>query len=232
VLIDGVLKVDFGPDTFSQIQRLGRDLTQIRTLFVTHEHADHFAIEELQYRAAGFVADTDLPLLHIYGSRLVMEKLQSRYPDAELIGCRYHAALQPGKLIKTEDGARVLPLAAEHSPDAVLLAIERGGRRILYGHDSGIYPAETIRGLSGSTLDLILFDCTHGPNPGIRNMHMGFEAVYAMVRALKGVGAIGDSTRLVATHFSHHGGLLYDELVEKLRPSGIDVAYDGQVYHV
>src|SRR5258708_748081 len=41
-LIDGTVKVDFGPDTYSQMHREALDLGSITTLVFTHEHDDHF----------------------------------------------------------------------------------------------------------------------------------------------------------------------------------------------
>src|SRR5205085_12525684 len=40
-LIDGELKIDFGPDTVSQMQRSGRNLSKLKTLVFTHQHSDH-----------------------------------------------------------------------------------------------------------------------------------------------------------------------------------------------
>src|SRR3954447_11821737 len=48
-LLDDDVKIDFSPDTVSQVQRLGRTLTSVRTIVFTHEHSDHLAAPELQW---------------------------------------------------------------------------------------------------------------------------------------------------------------------------------------
>jgi phosphoribosyl 1,2-cyclic phosphate phosphodiesterase len=48
-----------------------------------------------------------------------------------------------------------------------------------------------------------------------------------MVEELRKRKAITDRTKLIATHFSHGGRWLYDDLVTNFKPHGIDVAYDG-----
>jgi phosphoribosyl 1,2-cyclic phosphate phosphodiesterase len=45
-------------------------------------------------------------------------------------------------------------------------------------------------------------------------------------------GAITDSTRVIATHFLHNGGLLHEELIQTLLPHGIEVTFDGMVVRV
>jgi len=45
-------------------------------------------------------------------------------------------------------------------------------------------------------------------------------------RLLK-LGAISESSRVIANHFSHIGGLTHAELSERLAPADIEVAYDG-----
>jgi phosphoribosyl 1,2-cyclic phosphate phosphodiesterase len=49
------------------------------------------------------------------------------------------------------------------------------------------------------------------------------------VDELRTRGAITDTTRVIATHFSHNGGLLHEELVRAFLPYRIEVAFDGMV---
>ena len=46
------------------------------------------------------------------------------------------------------------------------------------------------------------------------------------------VDVIVDATTVVATHFSHNGGLLHDELIRTFAPHGVNVAHDGVTYTV
>ncbi len=232
-LLDGVVKMDFGPDTTAQMQRAGRDLAACTTLVFTHAHDDHFAPAELQYRGPHFVTRAPLATLHVYGNAEVMDTLRAAFGDD--LGARHmelHAPLRPFEAVTTPDGTGILPLPATHAPGALLLRLTRGGRHVFYGHDSGLYPEETIRALAGTPLDVALLDCTYGPAPSDYGHHMGLAGVLEMAERLRTVGAVTESTVLVATHFSHNGGLSHDGLISELAPHAVRVAYDGMILDV
>jgi len=226
-LIDGVVKVDFGPDTCSQMQREGLDLGAITTLVFTHAHDDHFIPAELQYRKMMFVAGEQPAKLHVYGNTDVMAILWRLYEDPEEIAAEFHEPFEPFVPVETHDGTLILPLPAAHVPGAFLLCLERGGKSVLYGHDTGTFPYDTVRALAGIPLDLLLLDCTYGATDREPVMHMGLSAINETVDRLRAVGAVTADTKLVATHISHNSGLLHDQLAGKLESHGIDLAYDG-----
>ena len=62
--------------------------------------------------------------------------------------------------------------------------------------------------------------------------HMGVDAVVALTEDMRRRGIVTARTRVIATHFSHNGGLLHEELVRTFLPHGIEVAYDGMVVRV
>lgn len=226
-LIDDDLKIDFGPDTVSQMQRTGRDLSSLRTLLFTHQHSDHIAVKELEWTRAPFTQTPPAQPIAVYGNAQVMEILRAEFADpaARNLDLRL---LEPFVTVTTPTGDQVLPLPADHAPGALLLRLTRGGQRLLYGHDSGLFPNETVAALAGVPLDIALFDCTHGGEVGHTNRnHLAIDGVLEMIQRLRSVGAITDETQLIATHFSHNGGLLHDELTARFAPHGVRVAYDG-----
>src|SRR3954467_14394138 len=48
-LVDGELKIDFGPETLPQIRREGLDATAWTAALFTHSDEDHLAVSEFQY---------------------------------------------------------------------------------------------------------------------------------------------------------------------------------------
>ena len=60
-LIDGVLKIDFPPDTLTQVQRDLLDALDWTGLVFTHSDDDHFAVDELQYALFPFTDLDHLP---------------------------------------------------------------------------------------------------------------------------------------------------------------------------
>ena len=57
--------------------------------------------------------------------------------------------------------------------------------------------------------------------------HMGIEDNVELCARLKELGCLHEGTKYVVTHFSHNGGLLHEELEERVRPYGFLVACDG-----
>ena len=66
IQIDDHYKIDFPPDTFCHVLRYGLDLSQLRCLFVTHSHYDHFASSELEYVLTGFAYNHADPPIRIW----------------------------------------------------------------------------------------------------------------------------------------------------------------------
>ena len=51
-MLDDVIKIDFGPDSYAQMLANHLDYTRVHTLLVTHSHPDHLAVDELGYSRA------------------------------------------------------------------------------------------------------------------------------------------------------------------------------------
>ena len=111
---------------------------------------------------------------------------------------------------------------------ALLLRITRHNTTIFYGHDSGIYPKQTLDALAdGPPIDIALFDCTYGPAPCSNRGHMGVWGIIQMAAELRSRGALASHAHCIATHFSHGGGALHEELLRAFAGHQIEVAFDG-----
>lgn len=230
-LIDEDLKIDFSADTVMQMIRSGRDLTQVRTIVFTHQHSDHIVPTELEWASGPFTNTPPDQPIAVYGNAEVMQMLWAKFPDPAKANFRFFPPLEALVPVATEAGDTILPLPADHAPGALTLRITRAnGQSVFWGHDSGLYPEATQVALAeGTPLDIALFDCTYGGLSSSNRGHMGLEGVVRMVQVLRDSGAVNSLTKLIATHFSHNGGLMHEELVEAFLPYGILVAYDGYV---
>ncbi|MEX0774679.1 MAG: MBL fold metallo-hydrolase [Phycisphaeraceae bacterium] len=228
-LIDDDLKIDYGPGTMDHMQRVRRSLGKVRSILFTHDHADHLYATDLRRASPPYTKTRgDTPIV-IYGNARVLAEI--RRVLADVAKWRLDLRLvQPLEPFTTPTGDTVLPLPAAHCPEALLYRITRGGKTIFYGHDSGYYPQATLDALAdGVALDLVLLDCTHGGSPSKCEHHQNIEANLKSIEQLRQRGAIVQRTRLIATHFSHNGGLLHEELVHAFLPHGVEVAFDGMV---
>lgn len=230
-VIDETLLIDFPPDTYLHMLLGGLNLPSIRDVLITHTHQDHFYPEDLAMRCPGFAHGVEEPLT-LHGSDALMAAY-NRYIGSEA----YHAQLE-GVLACREltpfvpveiGGYRVTPLLANHAKHMTCLiyAIERGGKRLLYGNDTGIFPQQTWEAIAGQQFDLVSLDCTTLRHREGTN-HMGIEDVLEVRRRMFETGCATETgTTFVITHFSHNGGLLHHEIEERAAPYGIVVAYDG-----
>ncbi len=237
-LLDAALSIDHRADTVLQMQRCGRSLAAVRSLVFTHQHSDHIMPPELRWLAAPFTQTPPGQPIEVYGNEQVLSLLRDEIgasPRLEDL-LKLHL-LEPLQAVSTASGDEILPLPADHVEGALLLRItrsqERGGKTLFYGHDSGLYPQATLDALAaGPRLDIALLDCTSGGQTTSNRGHMGVDGVVQMVEELRRRGAITDATRTIATHFSHNGGLLHEELVAAFLPHDIEAAFDGMTVRV
>jgi phosphoribosyl 1,2-cyclic phosphate phosphodiesterase len=220
-IVDDVFKFDWPPDTLHHIYRYGLRLHRLKHLVFTHSHDDHFYPEDIGRRCDPYAHVVDDPGLDIWGPPQVTERLQGLVKRCNL---RLHT-VEPFTEY-TLDDAILIPLPADHSTGALLYLFCRNVATLFYGHDSGYYPEPTWDFLARRQLDIALLDCTNGAVPQER-FHMGMDTVRRVRQRLQDIGCLRADSRVVATHFSHNGGLLHAELEVAFAPDGIEVAYDG-----
>jgi phosphoribosyl 1,2-cyclic phosphate phosphodiesterase len=231
-VIDEEIKIDFGPDTVMQMQRAGRHLRGVKTLIFTHHHSDHFVPTELEWAKKPFTL-TPAGGIELWGNSFVMEGIKRAFTAEQLNQLPYILReMKAGDYFTTAAGDEVWAMPADHCAGACVLRIRRKGKTIFYGHDTGALRPETLKTLSdGIPLDLVLLDCTYGKMDETRG-HMGVKAVVQQAAELRKRGAITERTRVIATHFSHGGTMMYDELCQYFLPHGISVSYDGMVVEI
>jgi phosphoribosyl 1,2-cyclic phosphate phosphodiesterase len=230
VIIDDTLKIDFPPDTLHHVLRDQIDLGLVKDLFVTHTHSDHLRAEDLEMRLPVYAHGLDHPLT-VYGHDGVVRKCREaigRPGDEHIIVRR----IVPFETIDTGT-ARVTALPANHDPDetCLLFYIEKEGKTVFYGHDTGLLPEETWAWLSTRELDLAILDCTNGNLP-FTGGHLNIEAVLGIRTRMRDNGMLRNGTRTIVTHFSHNIGLQHEDLTSIFDPEMITVAYDGMVLHI
>ena len=235
-LIDGKLLIDFPPDAYWHAIRFGFVLGDIESLLVTHSHQDHFYPLELIMRGSPY-AHQQKGCLTIYGNSSVKRLYEIALAEendvpniSEVVSFQIVKTM---KSFSTKEGYQVTPLPASHKENELCLVflIEKDGKRIFYGNDSGFYKEEVWDFLEGIHLDIISLDSTMGKFSGGTG-HMGISENIRAYKRFKEIGCVNETTKVVVNHFSHNGLLSHSELEDMVRPYGFIVAYDGMVLEV
>ncbi|AEI42903.1 MBL fold metallo-hydrolase [Paenibacillus mucilaginosus] len=231
-IIDDMIKFDYSPDSYMQALRDSIDLGAIEHLLVTHTHSDHYNAYDLECRREGIAHGLQHPM-HIYGNDAVMHNTRVAIGRFEGERFAFHL-LRPFETIAVGD-AVVTPLPADHDrmETCLLYVIEKQGKKLLYGHDSGWFPEATWAWLKERNLDCVILDCTHGYTGNSRDTnHMGIETVLEAQREFRRQNILKQEGKIVVTHFSHNSRLLHDEFDEIFKPSGVTVAHDGLILYI
>ena len=227
-LWDDDIMIDLGPDFFFAQVTWNTDYSKLRHVLITHSHGDHFCPTSLHYRAAGLSVLPEGCWLTVHGSAMIGQMLKEAFVQSFDQCLLDFSEANVGERIELGKERSALPLRASHNPDELCLnyLLQAGEHSILLGNDSGWWGEETWERLSEHQLDVAILDCTYAKH-NYRQGHMGIPAVIDARDELLKRGAMNDSSRVVANHFSHNGGLTHEGLVAQLGPAGIEVGYDG-----
>lgn len=229
-IIDNRLLVDYPADSYNHMIMYDMDLPNLHSILITHTHQDHLYLEDLGLRFEVFSSDINGQLT-LYGNDALAQKYNAFYKadleDTHLdgkLGC-----VELSEFITVDiEGYAVTPLLANHDKQekCFIYLVEKDGKAILYGNDTGWFPEKTWEYLSHKRIDLVSLDCTTLKYKDGTN-HMGIEDVLEVKARLKSLGCTDSTSVFVITHFSHNGHMLHSQIEEAVLPYNITVAYDG-----
>ncbi len=230
-LVDDKILIDFPADTYMHVLYGGLDLKSIRTLIVTHSHSDHLYERDFWCRVKGIANDIDEEPLHVYlgksGYEQAMSFTTEKMKDSDRVVLH---KIEPFISFEAE-GYVITPLEADHDEKSspTLYIIEKDGKRLLYAHDTGIFPEKTWQYLSEykNSFDLVSIDCTAMLLEGWRRHHLGLDGDRIVIDRLRDMGLVSANTKIYVNHFSHNGKATHDELVNAAMEHSFGVAYDG-----
>ena len=229
------LLIDFPADSFSHMQQNGLDFSAVKHLLITHSHMDHFSPTDLHLRSTSYYAhNLTSGTLDLYGNERVNEFLsrdriaRSEEPNDTGITAHLIKAYEPfvcGKYTVT-----ALPANHAAGENAFVYLITDGDKTLLYLHDTGLLADEVYDYLAKNRVraDLISYDCTYVSLPS-GGGHLGLDSCPAVRKRLEDIGVSDADTVSVINHFSHNGGLIYDELAPVAEKDGFLTSYDGMV---
>ena len=226
-LINGELLMDFNADTVCHYQKYGFDWEKIWACLITHSHCDHLYIDDIEIAAKGY--SHEHKPLHFYSAQSGYEKIKAVTDKTD--GDALVTMIEAGKHFMVGKYS-VLPLWANHDPRStpVIYSIAAEGKRLLYAHDSGVFPEKTWEFLKKEgRFDFLSLDCTGCLALGGDwvDGHMSFGTNLKTIERMKREGLADENTVVVINHFSHNGGQTYDEMLLEAEKHHIIVSYDG-----
>lgn len=257
--LDDDVMIDLSSHAFHTALRLGVDITQMRYLFVTHDHRDHFDSQHLTWRALPYAEGkmqkitvpferevsihqmgarhTLLPNLEMYGHESIMEALKKnpRFRSEgmeENYNLSFHA-LSGGETFEC-NGLKVTALVSHHgNPGSVLNYIfSRNGSTLLYALDCGGYDKAMLDILCQHRFDCVVMEGTFGHMPEEYSMHQNKEKNLRMLKFFQDHHLWVEKPRLILSHMSPHWTPPYDLYVLEMASLGGEVAYDGLTIQV
>lgn len=231
---DERMLIDLPPDTYFHCIAHNLDLTKVGHLLITHSHSDHFLPTELGYRFSTFTNTVMDFKLNIYGNEKVYSMFQAygeRTSPQRLEPCEFHIVENFVPFAAGSFTVTALPALHDRRERCLTYMIEHNNRRMLYAHDTGIYTQEVWDFIKNKPFDLVSFDCT-SCDKGEGTNHMGLPDIIKIKSRLFELNCLKPDTCLVLNHFSHNGGVCYDEMVEPAEAQGMDVSYDGGIWQI
>lgn len=228
-LLDDKLLIEFPADTYMHILNHGLDLRNIHNVIITHSHADHFYPNDFWCRFEGIAYDIVEEPLNIYVTEAgYNEALRQLGEDMNETRVKFHK-IAPFEPFDVED-YHIIPLAADHdsSTNPVIYIIEKGGKSLLYAHDTGIFPDSTWDYLEkyNKKFELISLDCTGMAQKNWRRSHLCLNTDKEVYDRLTEIGVCDKNTIAYVNHFSHNGKLTHEELVVEAKKYGFLATYD------
>jgi phosphoribosyl 1,2-cyclic phosphate phosphodiesterase len=238
LLINDDLLIDVGPSVLANAIRFGISLAAVHTVLLTHPHADHLYAPS--FRARRYVANTRLPLLHLYGSTSTIQtlaselrRLQHRRMSVQRIAHLYRLRLHIVRPFQSwrRRQYRITTFLANHQNDRfvpLLFAIAEPRKHLLYACDTMLFPEATWEALRRHRFDAIILDESFGFQDQQVNVdHLNMENFLAHHQRLVTEGILKPRGVFFANHLAHFGNPAHRELERYLGRYNIRVAYDG-----
>ena len=235
-VLDGRVAIDLSVDAFHHNAFSGLDMTKIHHVLVTHNHHDHFFPTDMFTRARNMTEPVKFYISEASGKgvRGTVERNLAEFEAGKRDPNSWTRAevhtLEFFKPIQILD-YKVTPLRARHAEvvDAMIFAIQSEDKNILWAHDTGKFPADTVEWLksSGIAFDFVSLDCTLKRGAQITTAHMDLDWCVEMAELLKTNGNATENTKFAISHIGHLVDRTHAELEREAAEAGMIAAYDG-----
>lgn len=240
--INEELLIDIGPASFDNAARFDVNLTQIRTLLITHSHEDHLYPQNLFWRDTdqsllalsymekmtyGGPRFTEIPELNIYGNKFVIDLLNQSFKinsSHKMVLNEIHEGIE-----FENNGYQIFPIRGNHGLEkgfAHSYVIKKDEKCLLYALDSGSFDEDQLELIKRFKYDIIIMEGTTGLNESYGG-HMCLINNIHMRDLLNKSGCLKKDSRFILTHMSPHWCPPHDWYESIVETERMELAYDG-----
>lgn len=237
ILINDEMLIDLTPDSQTAMTMYNKDMSKVKYLIQTHTHLDHF--DTNIFTALDFKYGTKRNgELNLICSDLCLRDMQekaSRYDKLNLYDKSY---LEKIKLkIHTINHGQTLHIGdytikaiyCEHDTriGAQLYLITYKGKTLFYATDTPLIKDVSLNELKGAKINAVFLDESFGLNDFMFS-HLNLAGFNEVLDELRADELLTQDCQCFATHLTHDGNPLHDELEKLLsRQQGCHAAWDG-----
>ena len=205
--------------------KLGKDVSKISDVFLTHSHADHF-----QKHVLVKLAQMTENKLNFWCHKGAVENLELDESELEKINLHTVDVLDKWET----GGVTVTALPANHltkgNEQPLHYIFEKDGKSLFFGCDGGWFTALTWEYLRKQKLDAIVLDATVGDDAG--NFRIGTHNSIPMLKIINAAllqnGIMDENGVRIANHIAPSVyKMTHAETANALAELGMVTAYDG-----
>ncbi len=222
LLIDEKIIIDPSEDIFEFVESfmLSGILDEVKDVFITHSHPDHFSLSAIE----GLAKKCSL---RVYASEAL---------ETEISGVRNveYVKLIPFGLVKIGKYS-ILPLPSNHKTDIpnetpLNFIIECDDKTLLYALDGAFIDADAWQVLKEVKLDVAVLDFGAGISDysSACVLHNNIQTVTAMREIFISSGVASESTKFILSHIpSGKKSPTHEEITSTIADTPFKLAYDG-----
>lgn len=233
-LLDEETLLDFGPDLAAVTSLHTIPLDQVRRIFITHTHEDHFCPSNFGLIEMSRTFEHPIEL---YLSEAGHDALQDTFNDirGQLRTGLTVYPLKVGEPVEVGHGT-VVPIPTNHRVSTSEIAVNylfiHEQQRFLYATDTGLYGPEALALLETyGPIDILVMEATFGSAPLSRESgHLNGEHFVEQLQTLLDRGSLRPASRVFAMHINHKHAWnhpAYQAWFDEHAPLKVIVAQDG-----
>lgn len=241
LLVNDEMIIDLTPDCQTAMNMYHKDMGKVQYLLQTHSHIDHFDINQFSSinPKYGMVRNANLNLIC---SSLCFKDIQGKlaqFDNIDLFDQEFvkQIKLEPHSINHGETQEinnytiKAIHCTHDESLGAQNYLIKQNNKTLLYATDTPPLTDIALNELSGEKINCIFLDESFGTREYMIT-HLNIKGFEDYINKLKSYNLLSENCLIYATHITHDGNPLHDELESILNKFGCHASYDGMEIEV